>query len=186
MLDRERHEHPRGGEDQLRRPPALDAARAAFDYAAPLDRLLPRLKIHDDLAAGRLLAALMLDDPRRPAAAAATALVAVPLARARLRERGYDQARELARPLARGLGLPLLGEVLHRVRDTPPQSSLGALARRRNLRGAFVAGFVGAVPARVLLVDDVMTTGATLQAAAAPEPRAGGARGGAGGLARVA
>lgn len=160
----------------LRRPPALDAARAAFVYAAPLDRLLPRLKFHDDLAAGRLLAALMLDDPRRPAAAAATALAAVPLARARLRERGYDQAHELARPLARGLGLPLLDEALHRVRDTPPQSSLGALARRRNLRGAFVAGFTGAVPERVLLVDDVMTTGATLQAAAAALRRAGVAR----------
>ncbi|MEG3792058.1 ComF family protein [Lysobacter sp. CCNWLW3] len=157
----------------MKRPPVLDAARATFVYGAPLDRLLPRLKFHDDLAAGRLLAALMLEDPGRPAPAA---LVAVPLARARLRERGYDQARELARPLARALGLPLLEGALQRRRDTPPQSSLGALARRRNLRGAFAAEFRAAPPARVLLVDDVMTTGATLHAAAAALRRAGVAR----------
>ena len=79
---------------------------AACVYAAPLDRLLPRFKFHHDLAAGGLLAQLM-------AQAFATlprpdALVPVPLHRARLRQRGYDQALELARPLARALGLPLL------------------------------------------------------------------------------
>ncbi|KRA17126.1 double zinc ribbon domain-containing protein [Lysobacter sp. Root604] len=157
----------------LKRPPALDAVRAAFVYGTPLDRLLPRLKFHDDLAAGRLLAALMLDDLQRPAPAA---LIAVPLAHARLRERGYDQARELARPLARALGVPLIEGALRRTRDTPPQSSLGALARRRNLRGAFAAGFRGAAPTRVVLIDDVMTTGATLLAAAGALRRAGVAR----------
>lgn len=169
----------------LKRPSALDAVRAAFVYSAPLDRLLPRLKFHDDLAAGRLLAALMLDDPKHPLAVPipddareppSTALIAVPLSRARLRQRGYDQARELARPLARALGLPLADGELRRLRDTPPQSNLGALARRRNLRGAFAAEFRAAPPARVLLVDDVMTTGATLHAAAAALRRAGVAR----------
>ena len=148
----------------------LDEAHAAFAYRFPLDRLLPRLKFHGDLAAGRLLAGAMAvafaDLP------APGALVPVPLARARLRQRGYDQALELARPLARSLGLPLLPDGLHRVRDTEAQSRLDAIGRRRNVRGAFAAGR-GGLPDHVALVDDVMTTGATLHAAALALRRAG-------------
>src|SRR3546814_4400461 len=82
--------------------------------------LLPRFKFHHDLAAGRLLSQLMakaLADAGRP-----QALLAVPLHRARLRTRGYDQALELARPLARALGIPLLPGALVRSRATSPQS----------------------------------------------------------------
>ncbi|NUO77036.1 MAG: ComF family protein [Lysobacter sp.] len=111
--------------------------------------------------------------PARDTCPTSTVLIAVPLSRARLRQRGYDQARELARPLARALGLPLLDDALRRLRDTAPQSSLDGLARRRNLRGAFAAAFPAAPPARVLLIDDVMTTGATLHAAATALRRAG-------------
>lgn len=158
----------------LRRPPPLDAVRATFLYGFPVDRLLPRLKFHGDLAAGRLLAAAMAAtcaQMPRP-----DALLPLPLARARLRRRGYDQARELARPLARALGLPLLDGVLLRRRDTAPQSTLDAAARRRNLRGAFVVPAGAGPPAHVVLVDDVMTTGATLHAAARALRRAGVAR----------
>ena len=88
----------------------------------------------------------------------------------RLRLRGYDQTLELARPLARRLGLPLVTG-LRRVRATAAQSELDAATRRRNLRNAFVAA--GSLPAHVALVDDVMTTGATLQAAARALRRAG-------------
>ena len=154
----------------LRQPPPLHTVHAAFAYAAPLDRLLPRYKFHQDLAAGHLLAQLMAHafaGRERP-----QALVPVPLHRARLRQRGYDQALELARPLASTLRLPLRTDVLRRVRATPAQSQLDATARRRNLRGAFqVAG--GPLPAHVALVDDVMTTGATLHAAAKALRRAG-------------
>src|SRR3546814_11013816 len=104
----------------LRKPPPVQATRAAFVYAAPLDRLLPRFKFHHDLAAGRLLSQLMakaLADAGRP-----QALIAVPLHRARLRTRGYDQALELAKPPARVLHLPLLPDTLRRVRATAPQS----------------------------------------------------------------
>lgn len=94
----------------------------------------------------------------------------MPLHRARLRRRGYDQALELARPLARGLGLPLC-DGLHRVRATAPQSELDARARRRNLRHAFAVQ--APLPPHVALVDDVMTTGATLHAAAQALRRAG-------------
>lgn len=154
----------------LRRPPPLDAVCAAFLYGDPVDRLLPRLKFHRDLAAGRLLAELMvplLEKQPRP-----QALVPVPLHRRRLRQRGYDQALELARPLARRLDLPLLPGALRRVRNTAPQSELDARHRRRNLRAAFVAGNVP-LPDHVALIDDVMTTGQTLHAAARALRRAG-------------
>ena len=158
----------------LRKPPPLRAVHAAFVYASPLDRLLPRFKFHQDLAAGRLLAQLMAQslagaDPPQ-------ALLPIPLHRARLRQRGYDQALELARPLARALRLPLLSDALLRRRATAPQSELDAARRRRNLRGAFVVRPGARLPPHVALVDDVMTTGATLHAAADALRRAGVAR----------
>ena len=155
----------------LRKAPLLDAAHAAFAYRAPLDRLLPRLKFHGDLAAGRLLAgarAVAFADLAAPGA-----LVPIPLSRARLRQRGYDQALELARPLARSLGLALLPDGLQRLRDTEAQSRLDAVGRRRNMRGAFATLRGVDLPDHVALVDDVMTTGATLHAAALALRRAG-------------
>ena len=149
----------------------LTEVHAAFLYAAPMDGLLRLFKFHGDLAAGRLLAQLMhapLAAVERP-----QALVPVPLHLSRLRRRGYDQALELARPLARALRLPMLAG-LRRTRATAAQSELDAAARRRNLRAAFAAR--GTLPAHVALVDDVMTTGATLQAAARALRRAGVAR----------
>ncbi len=149
----------------------LNTVRAAFIYAAPVDGLLRRFKFHQDLAAGRLLATLMqarLADGERPAV-----LVPVPLHASRLRQRGYDQALELARPLSRALEVPLW-QGLQRIRATAPQSELDARARRRNLRSAFAV--LAPVPPQVLLVDDVMTTGATLHAAATALRRAGVAR----------
>ncbi|KGQ18379.1 Competence protein ComF [Lysobacter dokdonensis DS-58] len=148
----------------LRRPPPLREVHAAFLYSAPLDRLLPRFKFHDDLAAGRLLSQLMVEafaDLPRP-----ETLVAVPLHVARLRSRGYDQALELARPLSRALRVPLLSGRLCRMRSTAPQSERDAAARRRNLYRAFDVRGGAAMPAHVVLIDDVMTTGATLHAAA--------------------
>ena len=158
----------------LGRRQVLSSVRAVYLYAPPLDQLLPRFKFHRDLAAGRLLAgemALALASAERPAA-----LLPVPLHRARLRRRGYDQALELARPIAVQLGLPLLGHVLRRRRATGAQSDLDAAARRHNLRDAFAVTTPGPLPAHVALVDDVMTTGATLEAAALALRRAGVAR----------
>ena len=155
----------------LRQAPLLQAACGAFLYRPPLDRLLPRFKFHQDLAAGRLLAQLML--PHVARAGRPDVLVPVPLHHSRLRQRGYDQALELARPLAAGLALPLEADLLRRHRRTAAQSDLGALARRRNLRGAFSVRERGPLPRHVALVDDVMTTGATLHAAALALRRAG-------------
>ena len=144
--------------------PALDETHAAFEYAFPLDRLLPRLKFHRDFAAGRVLAQCMAE--RYASLPRPDALLPVPLHRARLRRRGYDQALELARPLAAALALPLRADLLQRIRATAAQSELDAGQRQRNLARAFAVADQAALPAHVALVDDVMTTGATLAAAA--------------------
>lgn len=148
----------------LQSPPPLGEVHAVFDYAFPLDRLLPRLKFHRDFAAGRVLAQCMAE--RQVTLPRPDALIPIPLHRARLRERGYDQALELARPLARASGIPLLDQALRRRKGTRAQSRLDADARQRNLRDAFHVDAGIALPARAVLVDDVMTTGATLHAAA--------------------
>lgn len=150
------------------------ASHAVFLYQPPVDALLRRLKFHADLAAGRLLAALAA--PALAAAPRPGALLPLPLHRRRLRQRGYDQALELARPLGRALGLPVLDTRLLRQRHTAPQSELGARARQANLRGAFALAPGPPLPAHVALLDDVMTTGATLAEAARVLRRAGVAR----------
>ena len=156
---------------QNNRKLGLTEIHAACLYAFPVDRLLPRFKFHQDLAAGRLLAQLMMQAfGRLPRA---DALIPVPLHRSRLRSRGYDQALELAKPLSRAFAMPLHGALLQRGRATAPQSRLDAGGRRRNLRGAFIVPDSSALPAHVVLIDDVMTTGATLQAAATALRRAG-------------
>jgi ComF family protein len=155
----------------LQSPPPLGETHAVFDYAFPLDRLLPRLKFHRDFAAGRVLGRCMVD--RLAHLPRPDALIPIPLHRARLRTRGYDQALELARPLARALQVPLLGHALQRSRTTTAQSRLDAEARQRNLRGAFVVASAASIPRHVVLVDDVMTTGATLHVAARELHKAG-------------
>jgi ComF family protein len=103
---------------------------------------------------------------------AADAIIPMPLHPARLGERGFNQAAEIARRLSGYLQLPWLGNVCRRVRDTPPQAGLDLKARRRNLRGAF-ACTEDLAGRRVALVDDVMTSGASLNELARTVKKAG-------------
>lgn len=158
----------------VRRAPPWDAAWAPFRYAYPLDRLEARFKFGADLAAGRLLSNLWIAS--RAPEELPKAIVPVPLHRSRLRSRGYNQALELAGPLAKALRVPLLRDVLQRTRSTSAQTELTALARRRNVRGAFAVHFENGVPQHVAVLDDVFTTGATLAECTRVLKRAGVAR----------
>jgi len=147
---------------------------ALADYAPPLDRAVVALKFRGEIALGRAFAALAAPLVRAGPAPAPELVCAVPLSGPRLAARGYNQALAIAAPLARELGLPLAPALLARTRDTVAQSTLELDARARNLDGAFVA-LQAARGRRVLVVDDVMTSGATL-AAAASALRSAGAR----------
>ena len=158
------------GECQRHAPP-WQAAWAPFRYGWPLDRLEARFKFGRDLAAGRVLATLWQREATplpKPGL-----LLPVPLHTGRLRRRGYNQALELAKPLARHFGLPLRHDVLLRSRGTAAQTELDATSRRRNVRGAFAVRAGSALPAHVAVLDDVMTTGATLAECARVLKRAG-------------
>ncbi|RDS79000.1 ComF family protein [Dyella monticola] len=157
-----------------RKPPPWDTAWAPFRYAWPLDRLETRFKFHRDLAAGRALAAMWLREP--PPLDMPALILPVPLHRRRLRQRGYNQTVELARPLARAWDVPCRHDLLQRTRHTDAQTGLDAVARRRNLRHAFVLNPAIALPPHVAVLDDVFTTGATLAECTRVLKRAGVAR----------
>lgn len=160
----------------LRAPPLLDDCLAAVDYAYPWAEALAEFKFRGDPGWAGALASLLRDIPGMTAALeAADCVLPVPLSSERLRERGFNQAALLARRLA---GPKADNATLLRLHATEAQSGLPRAERLRNLRGAFAVepARAGAVAGkRVMLVDDVMTTGATLQAAAEALRAAGAA-----------
>lgn len=158
-----------------REPPAFDLCRAPYLYAPPLDRLLTGLKFSARLAHSRLLATLLGDALRSTGADPPDLLVPVPLHAARLRERGFNQAMEIARPVARSLGIPLDTGVLARTRASAPQSGLERSLRRANVRGVFAVARNPGVRS-VAVIDDVLTTGHTASEIAKVLRRAGVAR----------
>jgi ComF family protein len=159
-------------------PPAYDATIAAVDYAAPLDHLVLQLKF-----SARLPLAPWFADRLRDAVLAAPGLslpdllCPVPLGPARLVERGYNQALEIARPLARMLGVALEPQLARRQLDTRAQSGVSPHDRAENIRGAFAIADPDRVDGRhVGILDDVMTSGHTLEELAATFKRFGAAR----------
>jgi ComF family protein len=147
-----------------RDPPPFDGARAAFVYGGALTQALLRLKHGGRLDLARPLGRLLV--PWLPEPGAVDAVVPVPLHPRRLRARGYNQALELARA-ACTRGRPRVDVTLLRRRtDTPSLGHLSPEARRAAVEGAFVARCERARGQRLLLIDDVMTTGSTLRACA--------------------
>jgi len=145
---------------------SLELARATFVYEGPLRRALARLKYGGAARLAEPLARHATPALRRliPVAGAPT-LVPVPVHADRLRERGYNQAALLAAELARNVGLPLT-EALGRQRPTVQQHRLDRAARLRNLRDAFTPIPGARLPSSIILVDDILTTSATLEACA--------------------
>jgi ComF family protein len=158
----------------LRSPPQFDATVALADYAAPVDRMIGALKFGGRLpladAFGTLLARVA-QGPLRTA----DAICPVPLAFERQAQRGFNQAHEIARRIAAASGRPLRPAILLRTRHTVAQMDLALAERQRNVRGAFVAR-VDLAGTHIVVVDDVMTTGATLGEVAAALKRGGAAR----------
>jgi ComF family protein len=155
----------------LAHPPAYDHVCAPFTYAFPLDALVRGLKYRGVLAVAPLLGgAIATSVDERPAV-----LIPMPLAGERLRERGFNQSQEIARHVAKLSGVPLLAQACRRVRNTPPQAALPWKERAKNIRNAFVCD-VDFSGKHVAVVDDVMTTGATLNELARNLKQAGAAR----------
>lgn len=156
----------------IRRPP-VDRTVCALAYTSPVDHLVGRLKFHRDLRVIPALAGLLL---RSVAPGSGTDWLApVPITGPRLRKRGFNQALELARVVSKGTGIRIT-RVVHRRRgvDTPQSSLPDTAARHANVAHAFLAR--ARISGRVAIVDDVVTTGATVNALARCLKRAGASR----------
>ncbi|WP_370543440.1 phosphoribosyltransferase family protein [Herbaspirillum sp. Sphag1AN] len=157
--------------DCLKHKPAFDSTIVVTDYLAPADQLVLALKFGARLALAPAFAEMMADAMQQQhMQAMPVVLMPVPLGRFRLQERGFNQSLEIARPLAGRLDIELVPQLMLRVRDTAPQSTLPVDERHRNMRRAFVVPSTSMNHVRgrhIGVVDDVMTTGETLGEVAA-------------------
>ena len=147
----------------LNKPPPFEQSHCLFHYEYPVDRMINGLKFKHKLTYGRLFGRLMAEHLRHTYRHQPfpDAVIPVPLHSARLRERGFNQAHEIAIACAHSLNLPLRWQLCQRVRPTPHQIGLDAATRRKNLKSAFRVRRSCNLNC-VALVDDVMTTGSTL------------------------
>lgn len=155
----------------MNKPPAFDHTCAALAYSGDLARLILSAKFGQKWHLMNALAELLQNQiDFMPGL-----IVPLPLYPQRLRERGFNQAYEIARPLAHALGIPLDNELLVRIRDTGHQARLHHRARSQNMHRAFCCTRPLAGQS-IAIVDDIMTTGATLNAAACAMKKAGASR----------
>ncbi len=168
--------------DCLKQPPAFDATIVAADYAAPIDQLVLALKFGARLALAPLFADMLRDAMLKTPSDQHTLpvlLMAVPLGPQRLAERGFNQALEIAKPLARSLGIPLDARLMMRVRDTRSQALLHPDERHKNIHKGFLVSehAINRVHGQHIgVVDDVITTGETLNELAKTLKRFGATR----------
>ncbi|MBT9613043.1 MAG: ComF family protein [Burkholderiales bacterium] len=157
----------------LKHPPAFDRTRAALEYAFPTDKLIQALKYGGQLALAKLLGELLTEavaDQPRP-----ETILPMPLHPARLKMRGFNQALEIAKVIAKQRNIPLAPGLAQRIADTTPQASLPIGARHTNVKGAFACN-KDLRGQSIAVVDDVMTSGATLHELAKILKRAGAAQ----------
>jgi ComF family protein len=156
----------------LHDPPPFCRSLVPFRYAYPLDHVVRGLKYRNELACGRVLGQLFARSVLERAEPLPEAIVAVPLARRRYLERGYNQANELALAIRRATGVAVKSDVVIRQRETAEQAGLNRKARRRNVTGAF-ATIKPLLARHVAILDDVVTTGSTVRELAAVLREAG-------------
>ncbi len=146
----------------LAKPPAFIHCITPFRYEAPISTLIVQLKFHQRLIHTRLLSQLLAEAIRQGRRPLPECIIPVPLHSQRIRQRGFNQALEIARPLSKTFNIPLLFDSCYRRTNTLPQSRLSASARRRNIAAAF--DLQQNIPFNhVAIVDDVMTTGQTVR-----------------------
>lgn len=157
-----------------KKEPVIDYAISIYYYVPPLRKALHYLKFGHQLYYAPVMGSLWLEAiqskslPFMP-----ELLIPVPLHIRRLRQRGFNQTTELAKPLATGLSLPLIEDLCQRQRDTQPQLSCVPTARPANVKDAFVLGKQSIGSRSVAILDDVLTTGATVNELAKLLKRAG-------------
>ena len=158
--------------------PHFDHSLAFFPYSQPFDYFVHAIKFRSKLAITSLLGQLMTQQIANTASMLdelPDGLLPVPLHPSRQRERGYNQSLELARPIAKQLQIPLLNDLAQRTKATPPQSSLSLRQRRKNLKDAFAINY-SVKDRHIAIIDDVMTTGTTVNALAKKLKQAGARR----------
>ncbi len=140
--------------------PPYTKTQAIFSYIYPIDKLIIAAKFDQNLAVlnllGKVMAQHLIIEPRPDI------LIPVPLHAKRLRQRGYNQSLELAKPITKQTGIPLDYKACKRIKNTRPQSSLSAKQRQNNLVGAFSVRRFPQHWQHIVLIDDVMTTGTTV------------------------
>nr|VFK39299.1 MAG: comF family protein [Candidatus Kentron sp. TC]VFK43921.1 MAG: comF family protein [Candidatus Kentron sp. TC]VFK55351.1 MAG: comF family protein [Candidatus Kentron sp. TC] len=147
----------------LRREQPFTRTYAAFQYTAPISYLVALMKFRGDLAAAQALSNLLADHLIAVDAPKPDLIIPVPLHAGRLRERGFNQAIELSREIANRWGIPVRKDLVSRQRATPPQTGLpNRAARRRNVRKAFALRAPVSSMKHAAILDDVMTSGATV------------------------
>ncbi|WP_338034921.1 ComF family protein [Lamprobacter modestohalophilus] len=160
-----------------RQPPPFERCIAAFRYEDPLPILVGGIKFQSKLnlirLLGELLAEKLEDERQRPGWQPPEAILPVPLHPRRLRVRGYNQALELARLVSRRLDIPINHRCCQRMRSTQAQSALNEQLRFSNIHGAFEVTSTRTLPRRIAILDDVVTTGATVSELARVLKRAG-------------